>query len=213
MRAGRRPDGRSRSSGTATRRTRVPARAPGPRPRVGELQRTATTATGGRRPWPSPSTTTASPGYEVRAYETRAGRAARRGQGDPEDELAGHPARLARRPHLGHDRFRADADPTIFNDAKITGAYILDPWYPRRLEHLGPVRPARARSRTRPRWSRNYLQVEAARGPLPGPRRPVHRGRPDASGAVAGRADPIRRTRDRPRNTASRTSLAIIPAA
>lgn len=27
--------------------------------------------------------------------------------------------------------FRADADPTIFDDAEIGGAYILDPWYPR----------------------------------------------------------------------------------
>jgi hypothetical protein len=27
--------------------------------------------------------------------------------------------------------YRADADPTVFDDAKITGAYILDPWYPR----------------------------------------------------------------------------------
>jgi hypothetical protein len=27
--------------------------------------------------------------------------------------------------------FRADADPTLFDDAKISGAYILDPWYPR----------------------------------------------------------------------------------
>jgi hypothetical protein len=27
--------------------------------------------------------------------------------------------------------YRADADPTIFPDAKIKGAYILDPWYPR----------------------------------------------------------------------------------
>jgi hypothetical protein len=27
--------------------------------------------------------------------------------------------------------YRADADPTIFDDAKISGAYILDPWYPR----------------------------------------------------------------------------------
>ena len=27
--------------------------------------------------------------------------------------------------------FRADADPTFFSDATITGAYILDPWYPR----------------------------------------------------------------------------------
>ncbi len=27
--------------------------------------------------------------------------------------------------------FRADADPTIFPDATVSGAYILDPWYPR----------------------------------------------------------------------------------
>ena len=27
--------------------------------------------------------------------------------------------------------FRADADPTLFADAAIEGAYILDPWYPR----------------------------------------------------------------------------------
>lgn len=27
--------------------------------------------------------------------------------------------------------FRADADPTLFADATISGAYILDPWYPR----------------------------------------------------------------------------------
>jgi hypothetical protein len=27
--------------------------------------------------------------------------------------------------------YRATADPTVFRDAKITGAYIYDPWYPR----------------------------------------------------------------------------------
>jgi hypothetical protein len=27
--------------------------------------------------------------------------------------------------------FKATADPAVFDDAKITGAYILDPWYPR----------------------------------------------------------------------------------
>jgi len=27
--------------------------------------------------------------------------------------------------------FKADADPSIFDDARISGAYILDPWYPR----------------------------------------------------------------------------------
>jgi len=27
--------------------------------------------------------------------------------------------------------YRADADPTVFADAQVTGTYILDPWYPR----------------------------------------------------------------------------------
>ena len=26
--------------------------------------------------------------------------------------------------------FRADADPLVFDDAKVRGTYILDPWYP-----------------------------------------------------------------------------------
>jgi hypothetical protein len=33
--------------------------------------------------------------------------------------------------------FRADADPRIFPDAEITGAYIYDPWYPRRSTITG----------------------------------------------------------------------------
>jgi hypothetical protein len=34
--------------------------------------------------------------------------------------------------------YRADADPTRFDDAHITGAYILDPWYPRVSSIWGP---------------------------------------------------------------------------
>ncbi|MGH2428223.1 MAG: hypothetical protein ACRDGV_04945 [Candidatus Limnocylindria bacterium] len=34
--------------------------------------------------------------------------------------------------------YRADADPTIFPDAAISGAYILDPWYPRVSSIWGP---------------------------------------------------------------------------
>ena len=63
--------------------------------------------------------------------------------------------------------FRADADPAVFRDAQIEGAYILDPWYPGCLEHLGPVRPAR-HVPGRPEMVRNFLQVEAARrGAIP----------------------------------------------
>ena len=37
--------------------------------------------------------------------------------------------------------YRADADPTVFADATITGAYILDPWYPRVSTIWGPSDP------------------------------------------------------------------------
>jgi hypothetical protein len=37
--------------------------------------------------------------------------------------------------------YRADADPTIFADAAISGAYILDPWYPRVSSIWGPSDP------------------------------------------------------------------------
>jgi len=37
--------------------------------------------------------------------------------------------------------FRADADPTVFDDAAISGAYILDPWYPRVSSIWGPSDP------------------------------------------------------------------------
>jgi hypothetical protein len=37
--------------------------------------------------------------------------------------------------------YRADADPTRFADAAVTGAYILDPWYPRVSSIWGPSDP------------------------------------------------------------------------
>jgi small acid-soluble spore protein I len=38
--------------------------------------------------------------------------------------------------------YRADADPSIFPDATVSGAYILDPWYPRVSQTWGPgVKP------------------------------------------------------------------------
>jgi len=37
--------------------------------------------------------------------------------------------------------YRADADPTIFDDATINGAYILDPWYPWVSSIWGPSDP------------------------------------------------------------------------
>ena len=71
------------------------------------------------------------PGYEVRAFETRQGAlrdAARSIQktGAPVLLLAWWGAHT-----WVMTGFKAEADPTIFRDAKISGAYILDPWYPR----------------------------------------------------------------------------------
>jgi hypothetical protein len=37
--------------------------------------------------------------------------------------------------------YRADADPTVFDDAVISGAYILDPWFPRTSSIWGPSDP------------------------------------------------------------------------
>ena len=69
-------------------------------------------------------------GYEIRAYETRA------------DALRDSAKAIAtthspvillawRGAHTWvMSGYRADADPTVFDDAKVTGTYILDPWYP-----------------------------------------------------------------------------------
>ena len=71
------------------------------------------------------------PGYEVRAYKTRQdalrdGAAAIETTGSPVILLAWRGAHT-----WVMTGFKADADPAIFSDATIGGAYILDPWYPR----------------------------------------------------------------------------------
>ena len=78
-------------------------------------------------------------------------RAARRREGDLDDPLAGDPARLARRPHVGDDRLPGRRRPAVFHDAKVSGDLHPRPVVPVELVDLGPVRSARARSRTRPR--------------------------------------------------------------
>jgi hypothetical protein len=70
------------------------------------------------------------PGYEVRAYATRqdALTDAARAIGS-----TGAPAVLLtwRGAHTWvMTGYRADADPLVFGDARVTGVYILDPWYP-----------------------------------------------------------------------------------
>ncbi len=71
------------------------------------------------------------PGYEIRAYESYAD-ALR----DSAIAIVEMDKPVVMFPWWGAHTwvmtgFRADADPTLFDDAEITGAYILDPWYPR----------------------------------------------------------------------------------
>jgi hypothetical protein len=70
-------------------------------------------------------------GYEVRTYETRAD-ALR----DAAKAIRQYEAPVLLLTWRGAHTwvmtgFRSDADPLLFDDAKVTGAYILDPWYPR----------------------------------------------------------------------------------
>jgi hypothetical protein len=80
-------------------------------------------------------------GYEVRAYEAR-------GDALRDSAIAlletGKPVVLL--PWWGAHTwvmtgYRADADPTVFHNSRITGTYILDPWYPRISSIWGPSDP------------------------------------------------------------------------
>jgi hypothetical protein len=71
------------------------------------------------------------PGYEIRAFETRSGALRDSARAI---EKTGSPVILLawRGAHTWvMTGFRADADPEIFKNAKMEGAFILDPWYPR----------------------------------------------------------------------------------
>jgi hypothetical protein len=69
-------------------------------------------------------------GYQVRAYETRADALY---DAAVAIETTHEPVMLLawRGAHTWvMTGFRADGDPVVFSDAKVTGGYILDPWYP-----------------------------------------------------------------------------------
>ena len=63
--------------------------------------------------------------------------------------------------------YRADADPTVFANAKVSGAYIIDPWYPRisriwgRSDKPGVFQDAAE-------MKRNYLPWKRPEGRYPG---------------------------------------------
>jgi len=71
------------------------------------------------------------PGYEIRAYASY-----RDALRDSAIAISTMNKPVAMFPWWGAHTwvmtgYQADADPTVFADATVTGAYILDPWYPR----------------------------------------------------------------------------------
>ena len=62
--------------------------------------------------------------------------------------------------------FRADADPAVFKNAKMEGAYILDPWYPRVSSIWGPSDPA-GTFQDAAEMQRNFLPWKRPEGSYP----------------------------------------------
>jgi len=106
------------------------------------------------------------PGYQIRAFDSRmdALRDAAKAI-----ETTGSPAILLAWTGAHTwvmSGFRADADPAVFDDAKIFGTYILDPWYPRISSIWGPSDPPG----TFQDWSemvRNFLPWKRPEGRYP----------------------------------------------
>ena len=105
--------------------------------------------------------------YELRIYETRA--EALRDSASAVS-ATGHPVILLawRGAHSWvMTGFEADADPVVFDDARIKGAYILDPWYPRVSSIWGPSDPPGA-FQDAAEMKRNYLVWRRPEGHYPG---------------------------------------------
>ena len=105
-------------------------------------------------------------GYEVRAYKTRAW--ALRNAAVALSETHAPVILIAwRGAHAWvMTGYRADADPTIFPDATITGTYIFDPWYPRISTIWGPSDPP-GTFQDLSEMQRNYLPWQRPEGPYP----------------------------------------------
>jgi hypothetical protein len=91
-------------------------------------------------------------GYEVHAYQTRQG--ALRGAAKAIMKTSSPAILLAwKGAHTWvMTGFKADADPTVFSNAKIIGTYIQDPWYPDISSIWGPSDP--------PGTFQNYAEME-----------------------------------------------------
>lgn len=102
-------------------------------------------------------------GYKVRVYETRADAMFHAALAI---EMTGKPVVLV--PWRGAHTwvmtgYRADADPTLFADARVSGAYILDPWFPRVSSIWGPSDPP-GTFQDAAEMKRNYLPWKRPEG-------------------------------------------------
>ncbi len=105
--------------------------------------------------------------YALRIYDTRAD--ALRGAATAIAKT-GHPAILMawRGAHAWvMNGFKADADPRLFKNATVTGAYIIDPWYPRVSSIWGPS-DAPGVFQDKAEMIRNYLPWRRPEGHYPG---------------------------------------------
>jgi hypothetical protein len=106
------------------------------------------------------------PGYEVRGYETRAD--ALRDAAVAIDTTRSLVILLAwRGAHTWvMTGYRADADPVVFRDATVEGAYVLDPWYPWVSSIWGPSDPP-GTFQDAAEMERNYLRWKRPEGVYP----------------------------------------------
>jgi hypothetical protein len=105
--------------------------------------------------------------YELRIYDTRAD--ALRGAAKA-IARTGHPAILMawRGAHAWvMNGFKADADPRLFKNAKVSGAFIIDPWYPRVSSIWGPS-DGPGVFQDQAEMIRNYLPWRRPEGRYPG---------------------------------------------
>ena len=63
--------------------------------------------------------------------------------------------------------YRADADPTVFSNAKVSGAYIIDPWYPR-ISRIWGRSDKPGVFQDSAEMKRNYLPWKRPEGRYPG---------------------------------------------
>ena len=105
-------------------------------------------------------------GYEVRTYETRADALA-----DAARAISTFHAPVILMAWRGAHTwvmtgYRADADPLLFDGVKVSGAYILDPWYPR-ISKIWGRSDAPGVFQNAAEMRRNYLPWKRPEGKYP----------------------------------------------